>query len=93
MQTMGLPVFEVEIKKILFLQVRDTPSEMTNPATLNRIVENALMSSTFGCIDPLAAKVGFTLKTCDPVDLFKHLKLGFQTEWPVNIILTPVIVT
>lgn len=54
------------------------------------------MSSTLGSKDPLARNVGFVLNKHErkngQSDMFKCLKLGFRTEWPVNIIIPQEIV-
>lgn len=73
---------------------------MVNPSTLNRIVENAALTSTWASRDPLASNVGFVVAE-PPGDeeeggaapmtlsnLFSYLRLGYRVEWPANIVLT-----
>ena len=76
------------------LQVQDNAvSDVLHPATLNRIVENAIMSSTFGSKDPLADNVGFSFGDSDEVgDIFRCLRLGYKTDWPINVIVTQDVV-
>ena len=65
------------------------PGEILKPVTLNRIVENSMTSSTFGKSDPNAPNVGFLFQEFDETrDILECLKLGYQTSWPTNIILT-----
>ena len=56
----------------------------------SRIVENGLMSSTFGNCDPLGGNVGFSVGEFDnhTMDVLGCLRLGYRTDWPCNIILT-----
>ncbi len=56
--------FAHQLSSSLFSEIRgaQSPLDVVNPSTLNRIVENAVLTSTFGSRDPLASNVGFLLR-------------------------------
>ncbi|XP_059096465.1 gamma-tubulin complex component 6-like isoform X2 [Tigriopus californicus] len=87
--------FAQHLARSIFSEVSEakTASEILNPVTLNRIVENSLMTSVQGRKDGKHGKaqnVGFTFHDYnDAKDILDCLKLGYRTTWPTNIIITP----
>lgn len=84
--------FAQHLARSIFSEVSEakTASEILNPVTLNRIVENSLMTSVRGRKDGKAQNVGFTFHDYnDAKDILDCLKLGYRSSWPTNIIITP----
>ena len=80
--------FAHHLSTTLFNEINES-GDILNRATLNRIVDNATMASTFANQDPLAVNVGFEISDKEDDEILSRLWLGYRTEWPVNIILTP----
>eukprot|EP00095_Tigriopus_kingsejongensis_P012337 maker-scaffold198_size266703-snap-gene-0.22 protein:Tk12337 transcript:maker-scaffold198_size266703-snap-gene-0.22-mRNA-1 annotation:"gamma-tubulin complex component 6" len=84
--------FAQHLARSIFTEVSEakSASEILNPVTLNRIVENSLMASNSGKSDAMAQNVGFTFDDYNEAkDILDCIKLGYRTSWPTNIILTP----
>lgn len=73
----------------------DTLTLQKHPTSLSRILKNAIHSSSAASVDPLASNVGFSINQiitgqqqhCS--DIMDILRLSYNVEWPLNIIITP----
>jgi gamma-tubulin complex component 6 len=78
--------FSQHLCNSLFAESSASPATLPSPASLNRIVENAVMSSAAGASDSFSKNVGFVFMSDD--DAVDSLRMGYQIHWPSNIVLS-----